>query len=677
MSDPAKSSGSGPAPSFQPHHLTLTQADQDIIKSFLSSVPAGFPLSPGAALAELSNFSPLSPSLPSTNYHFSLSPARNQDPPSPRHVPVDPQRYPHKAVQSPKRQPSQQRSSLAGFQSLGSPKRPTGVSLQSPQRAGVSRNHSPDLVRPRSPLPLEFNQLRKEAFSSPAWSPQRQSDSPTYQLQTLSRARPGPSHSTYTSYLSPHHQSQLFEHEMGQDIGLKRNLDSLVHSDTSAHTDNFKKPRHSYSPPHAHSSPPRQIVDFSPLPLPSVGSYSPRRSYFNPPHPNPYSPVNPPAPYSPRRINPTPYSPPRLTETDHKYYGSVPSPVHHPSSPSQLTHPPSPSRNLELSPSSNTLYPDEKTRDSVIEPLDLDTHHQQDLLQTLPPQKSKPLTETVNKRLGISKNKAKSKNRRSPGASQGVKDKKPPPVEGETSSTQLECNLSEVSAKLEKNCGCEQKCFSGLDSEFVWRHRCNIAELSKGEHDMYLMGVMMASLVNPRATTKRKERQRNRNKYIFQGKEICQEAFLYLENVTIYQLKSIRKHVTEAGVVPRVHRNTGKKAHNVLELDHYQLAHRFVEDILEKEKGSGGGGARKKTFLADLTCKKLHSSYLKYFADLGYFKTMAYSTFRSFVHQRFPQLKFTSRETVVIESGVSINVASNNRKDTVLSIKTETHRSFD
>merc|ERR1712110_1041199 len=45
-----------------------------------------------------------------------------------------------------------------------------------------------------------------------------------------------------------------------------------------------------------------------------------------------------------------------------------------------------------------------------------------------------------------------------------------------------------------------------------------------------------------------KERQRNRNKYIFQGKEICQEAFLYLENVTIYQLKSIRKHVIDNGV---------------------------------------------------------------------------------------------------------------------------------
>ena len=63
--------GGGGGGHYQPHHLTLTQADQDIIKSFLSSVPAGFPLSPGAALAELSSFSPLSPSLPASSYHFS------------------------------------------------------------------------------------------------------------------------------------------------------------------------------------------------------------------------------------------------------------------------------------------------------------------------------------------------------------------------------------------------------------------------------------------------------------------------------------------------------------------------------------------------------------------------------------------------------------------------------
>ena len=237
MSDrPGGSGGGGGGPGhhhYQPHNLTLTQADQDIIKSFLSSVPTGFPLSPGAAIAELSSFSPLSPSLPASNYHFSLSPARIQDPPSPRHV--DTQRY--KAVQSPKRHHTAQRSSLAGFQS---PKRAS--SHQSPQRHPLSRTHSPDLSRPRSP-PLEFTQLRKETFASPAWSPQRQSDSPTYQLQQVSRPRPAAS---YTTYLSPHHlsspshQPHLFD-------------DHLSHSD---HPDSFRRPRHSNSPT-THSPPPR------------------------------------------------------------------------------------------------------------------------------------------------------------------------------------------------------------------------------------------------------------------------------------------------------------------------------------------------------------------------------------------------------------------------------------
>jgi len=330
---------------------------------------------------------------------------------------------------------------------------------------------------------------------------------------------------------------------------------------------------------------------------------------------------------------------------------------------------------------------DQENNDSVAEPLDLDTHTSSEQVSKQVTQKNpKPLTASVKQRLGLIKSSkaSKAKNKKSLVVTQSSSDRKgltkseaAPP-----SSTTLETNLSEVSKRLEGGCGCELECLSDLDTEFVWRHRCNIAELSKGEHDMYLMGIMMASLANPRATSKHKERQRNRNKYIFQGKEICQEAFLYLENVTIYQLKSIRKHVIDNGVVPRVHRNTGKKPHNVLELDHYQLCHRFVEDLLEKERG----GNRKKTFLADLTCKKLHSSYLKYFADLGMDnKTMAYSTFRHFVHQRFPQLKFTSREAILGpvtsgapgDPGVSINVSASDRHDTVLSIQTEPHQQFD
>ena len=43
---------------------------------------------------------------------------------------------------------------------------------------------------------------RKDTFSSPAWSPQRQSDSPTYQLQPQSSTK-----TSYSTYLSPHHHS--------------------------------------------------------------------------------------------------------------------------------------------------------------------------------------------------------------------------------------------------------------------------------------------------------------------------------------------------------------------------------------------------------------------------------------------------------------------------------------
>ena len=112
-----------------------------VSRTFFSSVPAGFPLSPGTALAELSSFSPLSPSLPSSNYHFSLSPARNQDPPSPRHAAH--QRYSYKTLHSPKRHHTPQRSSLAGFPS---PKRGASSSHHSPQRLHLQTAdlHHPD-----------------------------------------------------------------------------------------------------------------------------------------------------------------------------------------------------------------------------------------------------------------------------------------------------------------------------------------------------------------------------------------------------------------------------------------------------------------------------------------------------------------------------------------------------
>ena len=58
-------------------------------------------------------------------------------------------------------------------------------------------------------------------------------------------------------------------------------------------------------------------------------------------------------------------------------------------------------------------------------------------------------------------------------------------------------------------------CFLDLDPHVVLKHRLNIEELTKTEHDLYMMGVTMACLGNPAETSTHKERKKLRAKYRF------------------------------------------------------------------------------------------------------------------------------------------------------------------
>ena len=85
--------------------------------------------------------------------------------------------------------------------------------------------------------------------------------------------------------------------------------------------------------------------------------------------------------------------------------------------------------------------------------------------------------------------------------------------------SKLDENVREVGLRLKKGCECqEQNCFDGFDSEVVYKHRLNIDELSKLEHDMYLMGITMACMESPDETNRHKERKRLRAKYRFKVK---------------------------------------------------------------------------------------------------------------------------------------------------------------
>ncbi|PSN51117.1 hypothetical protein C0J52_07971 [Blattella germanica] len=238
--------------------------------------------------------------------------------------------------------------------------------------------------------------------------------------------------------------------------------------------------------------------------------------------------------------------------------------------------------------------------------------------------------------------------------------------------TRLEENSQEVRERFEKGCECqEENCFKGLSPEYVYRHRLNIAELTKAEHDMYLMGVTMAVLTNPEETVRHKERRRLRAQYVFQGRRVCLDAFLYLENCTHYQLKRIRKHVMTHGVAPRIHGNHGKKPHNTFSLDIYRHATSFLRHfILRNTPGNNANqnnpsqqtsanNAKSKSksatktpplyLPADVTRKTIHNAYREYCEHFEpSIKVMGYSTFRHFMKEQFPHVKFCK-----IESGIN------------------------
>lgn len=219
--------------------------------------------------------------------------------------------------------------------------------------------------------------------------------------------------------------------------------------------------------------------------------------------------------------------------------------------------------------------------------------------------------------------------RKSKKVSQGPKNE-----DRECAATALESSVSEVSDRLALGCECQGVCFKDLQAESVYRHRLNIAELTKQEHDMYLMGVTMACLSNRNETNRHKERVRQRAVYVFQGKRVCLDAFIYLENVTQYHLKRIRRHVMINGVTPRVHGNVRKKPHNALSLDVYKFAENFVKSELSQHTND----LNKSIIVVN---EPRINIYEKFRVNCPIdSKTMSYSTFRHFLKKQFPHVRF-------------------------------------
>lgn len=197
----------------------------------------------------------------------------------------------------------------------------------------------------------------------------------------------------------------------------------------------------------------------------------------------------------------------------------------------------------------------------------------------------------------------------------------------------LESTAAEVDEKLKNGCECTVSCFNDLDPEMVYRHRLNIAELTKNEQDFYLMGMARAALIDrkePGSTRKRK-----RLSYTHMGKKVCLFAFLYLENITIYQLKKIRGHVMTNGVVAIEHGNSHKIPHNAFPLDLYKKVDNFLRGHLNIDKQHPN-----KSILLTQPLSKIYQDYKD--QDKNAQQYMGYTTFRTFFKKQFPQVKLAN-----------------------------------
>lgn len=210
------------------------------------------------------------------------------------------------------------------------------------------------------------------------------------------------------------------------------------------------------------------------------------------------------------------------------------------------------------------------------------------------------------------------------------------------SSSKLESSAAQVKQKFAQGCECtENNCFAGLSAEAVFRHRLNVAELTREEHDMYLMGVTMACVGCSGHTHRNKERQRQRATYVHKGKRVCLDAFLYLENVTQYHLKRIRQHVMTEGVVPRVHGNIGKKPHNTFSLDMYKCAEHFIKQTISDHQAASGAKGDS-VFLTTETRSSIYEKFRQSAVHPAGTKVMGYTTFRHFIKKQFPYVRFAA-----------------------------------
>src|SRR6185369_18002618 len=123
-----------------------------------------------------------------------------------------------------------------------------------------------------------------------------------------------------------------------------------------------------------------------------------------------------------------------------------------------------------------------------------------------------------------------------------------------------------VANLLKKDC-CQKECLkNNLNiNDVKIRYKCFL-NLKKTEQDIYLKGVLSASLRNE-ITAKGEKRRKLATIYFFGGIEVCSIAFTGIYGIGKKRWKNIRSHFNDFDIQPRTHSLTGRVGNKAISFD--------------------------------------------------------------------------------------------------------------
>ena len=138
-------------------------------------------------------------------------------------------------------------------------------------------------------------------------------------------------------------------------------------------------------------------------------------------------------------------------------------------------------------------------------------------------------------------------------------------------SAQRQVDISE-DGRIEKffneGCSCKQNCYLKFTKDEARQIRNDLLELEDKERDMLIMGFLFTQ----------KPKTGDKIQFSIRGVHVCRKTFLFLYAVSKTLYSAVCKHFDENGPIPRVHGNSKKLPHNVIDLVSTERARNFIEN---------------------------------------------------------------------------------------------------